>query len=108
MIVCDVSVVGNIRPSLSVLSCTPRCSKPRHGVAGGKLFERRDQFMFATGITPREFACVKARVRDVATAAAEIFHLGKKARVFSRMKISASPLVSAQDSAAKNPPLRRR
>jgi len=50
------------------------------------LFERRDQFMFATGITPREFACVEARGVTFATAAAGNFHLGKKARGFSRMK----------------------
>ena len=82
MMVCDESVTGNIRPSLSVFSFTPCGGEPRHGIARLKLLEGRKQRLFAAGKSGGEFAFVKTGVGDIAPAAAGNFDFGKKLRCF--------------------------
>ena len=64
------------------LELNPVGGEPRHRIARLKLLERRNQRPLAAGKAGGEFAFVKTGVRDVATAAAGDFDLGKKLRSF--------------------------
>src|SRR5205085_9836741 len=62
------------------LELDPALLKPRNGVARLKSLQQADQFAFATRIAAREFARLKKRMRDVATAPARDADLLQKLR----------------------------
>ncbi len=83
-------MVGNIRPSLSVLSFTPRDSNQSTVSLAWKALEEGDQAPRPARVMCRELARIEAGMGDIAAPASRNAHLGQELRpLFEQGKLEA-------------------